>query len=101
MQKTGWGLLFAICIMPKPDMWSNAKPTAAGVVKTVNVEKNDIELEKGLHISWSDSTMMFTQFGGAIDVEELKPGDSIEVWTPDCKLTKGKPLKSVVIRVHK
>ena len=46
--------------------------------------------------------MIFTQFGGVIDVEELKAGDSIEVWTPDCKSSsKAKTLKSVVIRVHK
>lgn len=94
------------CKLPSADSADSTGPFISGKILKVETSKKEIEIsamgqKKTLNIKDESAIQIFTQYGGAVQFNELKNGDIIEVWLKNCKTSKKKKIVPAVIRLMK
>ena len=88
-----------ICVLPVAD-GGDAEPSSASVQGVIaNVARGQITLkgQKSKHIRFGKETELFTVYGGAVDANELKPGQHVFVWYVGCKDVPGTtPIAAII-----
>jgi hypothetical protein len=102
-------LLFALscsaaaakCVLPVADGGpTNPSPAMLkGIIASASTKEITLVGVKGLTITLSDKTEMFTVYGGWVQPTELKSGLHAFVWLVDCKKPKGNKAQAAVVQV--
>lgn len=97
---------FAKCVLPNPD--SSGETVATYIGKIVSIDSNEKSIvlyvkgkEQKFNVDGLAAGNFFTSFGGIATFESMKVGDSVEIWTKNCKKSKEKVITPSSIRISK
>jgi len=91
-------------VFPTEDERTNASPpNAEGTLRRVDVSEFEIATREGKKVValLTESTRLFTVYGGMVRRIELKPGQNVQIWFEGCRPSERLPKAAVIIFASK